>query len=106
MRLFPVVYLTGLPARQCLQSWVCSSGPMTSVIAARARNRPVFVTDGTGVVLLMLAILSTGKMDLSPLPVHPAKQWLDGCFAKGSVLMGLRLRGVSQSSKARAEASS
>jgi len=38
-------------------------------------------------------------MDLSPLPVHPAKQWLDGCFAKGSFLMGLMLTGVSQSSK-------
>src|SRR2546421_7210529 len=46
----------------------------------------------------MLTILSTRKMDLSPLPVHPAKQWLDGCFAKGSVLMGLMLKGISQSS--------
>jgi ABC-2 type transport system ATP-binding protein len=36
-------------------------------------------------------------MDLSPLPVHPAKQLLAVFFAKGSFLMGLRLRGVSKS---------
>src|SRR5437667_3312032 len=47
----------------------------------------------------MLTILSTRKMDLSPLPVHPAKQWLDGCFAKGSFLMGLMLTDVSKSSQ-------
>jgi ABC-2 type transport system ATP-binding protein len=45
----------------------------------------------------MLAILSTRKIDLSLLPVHPAKQLLDVFFAKGSVLMGLMLRGVSKS---------
>jgi Dolichyl-phosphate-mannose-protein mannosyltransferase len=38
-------------------------------------------------------------MDLSPLPVHPAKQLLAVFFAKGSFLMGLMLKGVSQSSQ-------
>jgi len=36
-------------------------------------------------------------MDLSPVPVHPAKQLLAVFFAKGSFLMGLRLTGVSKS---------
>src|ERR1019366_10687546 len=99
MRVFSVVYLVGLPARQCLQSWVFSAGPMTLVIGPGPEIGLCFVTDGTCVVLLMLAILSTRKMALSPVPVHLAKQLLDGCFAKGSVLMGLMLKGVSQSSK-------
>src|SRR5690348_11315700 len=38
-------------------------------------------------------------MALSPVPVHPAKQLLDGCFAKGFFLMGLKLTGVSPSSE-------
>src|SRR6266851_5917364 len=38
-------------------------------------------------------------MALSPVPVHPAKQLLAGCFAKGSVLMGLKLTSVSPSSE-------
>jgi 4-amino-4-deoxy-L-arabinose transferase-like glycosyltransferase len=38
-------------------------------------------------------------MALSPVPVHPAKQLLAGCFAKGSVLMELKLTSVSPSSQ-------
>src|SRR6266566_1209248 len=73
---------------------------MTSVIAARARNRPL-MRDRWDWCRAALVGYTQHKEDgsLTRACTSGKTELLDGCFAKGSVLMGLILTGVSPSSQ-------
>jgi len=74
--------------------------PMALVLAARARNRSL-IRDRWDMCRLALADYTQHREDGSLTSACPSGKtgWLDVFFAKGSVLMGLMLTGVSQSSK-------